>query len=241
MDVQKELHKSGESKAAKYRRLVVGDTGYLGLVRYELITLMSTWVPGALGLFLRSLLYPRMTCRCGKGVVFGTGVVLRHPHKITIGDQVVIDDNCVLDAKGEDNRGIDIGANVFFGRNTIVYCQDGDIQIGDGANIGTNCQIFSAKRVQIGRNVLVGAYSYFIGGGHRASRLDVPMVQQGRQASGIAIDDDVWIGAGVNILDGVKIGTGAIIGSGAVVNDNVEPFSIVAGVPAKKIGDRKQS
>jgi acetyltransferase-like isoleucine patch superfamily enzyme len=51
---------------------------------------------------------------------------LRHPHKI-IGDNVVIDDLCCLDAKGTDNRGITIGNGVFVGRNTILSCKNGDI------------------------------------------------------------------------------------------------------------------
>ena len=63
-------------------------------------------MPGALGLFLRSKLYPLMLGRVGRNVVFGVNVTLRHPHKIAIGDNVVIDDSCCLDAKGTDNTGI---------------------------------------------------------------------------------------------------------------------------------------
>ena len=55
----------------------------------------------------------------------------------------------------------------------------------------------------------------------------------------IIIEDNVWIGANAVILTGVKIGTGSIIAAGAVVDKNVEPYSIMAGVPAKKIGSRK--
>ena len=83
-------------------------------------------------------------------MVFGQHVVLRHPHKIRIGDNVVIDDNCLLDAKGESNDGITIGSGVFIGRNTIVSCKNGDITIGERANIGFNCEVFSASRVTIG-------------------------------------------------------------------------------------------
>ena len=73
--------------------------------------------------------------------------MLRHPHKIRIGDNVVIDDNCLIDAKGDANRGITIGSGVFVGRNTILSCKNGDIELGDGANVGFNCEIFSASRV----------------------------------------------------------------------------------------------
>lgn len=60
---------------------------------------------------------------------------------------------------------------------------------------------------------------------------------QQRQAK-IKIGDDVWVGANVTILKGVEIGQGAIIAAGSVVNKSVEPFSIVGGVPAKKIAER---
>ena len=108
-------------------------------------------VPGALGLVLRKMLYPRLLGACGRNVVFGQNVVLRHPHKIRIGDNVVIDDNCLLDAKGDRNGGIAIGDGVFVGRNSILSCKDGDITLDDGANIGFNCEIFSASHVRIGR------------------------------------------------------------------------------------------
>jgi maltose O-acetyltransferase len=55
----------------------------------------------------------------------------------------------------------------------------------------------------------------------------------------VIIEDDVWIGASVTILPGVKIGKGAILGAGAVVTKNVEPYTIVAGMPAKVIRNLK--
>ena len=127
-------------------------------------------MPGALGFALRKTLYPALLGACGRNVVFGQNVVLRHPHKIRIGDNVVIDDNCLLDAKGESNHGITIGSGVFIGRNTILSCKNGDIEIEDGANIGFNCELFSASRVRVGRDTLIAAYCYVIGGDHDFGR-----------------------------------------------------------------------
>jgi len=241
MDTQKELLRSRESKIKKYQRLFVGSTGYYDLIKYELVTLMTSWVPGAIGLFLRSMLYPAIFRKCGKNVMFGTNVVLRHTKKISIGDNTVIDDNCVLDAKGEENSGIFIGRDVFIGRNTILYCQNGDIYIDDHSNIGSNCQIFSAKFVKIGKKVLVGAYSYFVGGGHKFDRIDIPIIDQGREANGITIKDDVWVGAGVKVLDGITVNESSILGTGTVVTKDVPMYAIVGGIPAKLIKDRRET
>ena len=95
--------------AQKYAALVVGRPGLGALLKYELVVTLAQALPGALGLALRKTLYPLLLGSCGRNVVFGQNVVLRHPHKIHIGDNVVIDDNCLLDAKGETNRGIRIG------------------------------------------------------------------------------------------------------------------------------------
>jgi acetyltransferase-like isoleucine patch superfamily enzyme len=239
MDTQDALTGSGNSKLHKYQTLVVGEKGVWSLIKYELVTLFSSWIPGALGLLLRSKLYPVLLGSTGRGVVFGSNVVLRHPGKLRLKSNIVIDDNGVLDAKGSDNQGIDIGDNVFVGRNTIIYCQNGDIEIGDNANIGSNCQIFSAKKVQIGKNVLIAAYSYLVGGGHIYEDTDLPIIEQGRTAAGIIIGDNVWLGAGVTVLDGVTIGEGAIIAAGAVVTADVPAFAIAGGTPAKVIKLRK--
>lgn len=240
MDTQRKLTTKEATTLNKYQDLVIGKRGLWALVSYELISLLSTWVPGALGLLLRSKLYPFLMKSTGRGTVFGTSVILRHPGKMEIGNNVVMDDNSVLDAKGSDNKGIFIDDNVFIGRNTIVYCQNGDIEIGENSNIGSNCQIFSAAHVRIGRNVLIAAYAYLVGGGHNYDDTDVPIIQQGRSASGITVENDVWLGAGVKVLDGVTIGEGSIIAAGAVVTEDIPPFSIAGGIPAKVIKSRKQ-
>ena len=148
---QDQLFKAGGGARAKYSQLVVGKPGWAALLKHELVVLLAQAAPGALGLALRKWLYPWLLGSCGRNVVFGQNVVLRHPHKIRIGDRVVIDDNCLLDAKGEANTGITIGSGVFVGRNTILSCKNGDIELADEANIGFNCEIFSASRVRVGR------------------------------------------------------------------------------------------
>jgi acetyltransferase-like isoleucine patch superfamily enzyme len=171
-------------------------------------------------------------------VIFGQNVVLRHPHKIRIGDNVVIDDNCLLDAKGDTNGGITIGSGVFIGRNSILSCKNGDIAVADGANIGFNCELFSASRVSVGRDTLLAAYCYLIGGDHDFSNPDAAVIAQGRRSAGVEIGSGAWLGAGAKILDGVAIGDGAVIGAGAVVRDAVPAGAIAVGIPARVVGQR---
>jgi acetyltransferase-like isoleucine patch superfamily enzyme len=235
---QEQLFAPGKSSRAKYAELVVGRPGFGALLKYELIVTFSQSWPGALGLALRKALYPMLLGSCGRNVIFGQHVVLRHPHKIHIGSNVVIDDNCLVDAKGESNRGIRIGDGVFVGRNTILSCKNGDIELADAANLGFNCEVFSASRVTIGKGVLMAAYSYVIGGDHDFSDPSKPVLEQGRTSSGVAIGDGVWIGAGAKILDGLSVGDGAVIGAGAVVRENVPASAIAVGIPARVVGSR---
>lgn len=239
LDTQRSLTATESSSLKKYQQLVIGKTGIGMLIKYELITMFSTRIPGALGLLLRSKLYPFLLGKSGRNTVFGSDVVLRHPGKLKLNSDIVIDDNVVLDAKGENNTGIVIGNKVFIGRNSIVYCQNGDITIGNDANIGSNCQIFSAGRVTIGDSVLMAAYTYLIGGSHNYEDPDIPIIQQGRSATGITIEDNVWLGAAVKVLDGVTIGEGSIIAAGAVVTNDIPAYSIAGGIPAKVIKTRK--
>ena len=236
--VQEQLFAPGKSARTKYTELVIGRPGIGALLKYELVVTLAQPRAGALGLALRKALYPWLVGSCGRNVVFGQNVVLRHPHKIHIGSNVVVDDNCLIDAKGETNRGIRIGDGVFIGRNTILSCKNGDIELGDGANIGFNCEVFSASRVNIGRSVLMAAYGYVIGGDHDFSDPAKAVLAQPRTSAGVVIGDGVWMGAGAKILDGVEIGALAVIGAGAVVRENVPASAIAVGIPARVVASR---
>jgi len=235
---QEQLFDPKRSSRAKYADLIVGRSGLGSLLKYELVVTLAQSCPGALGLVLRKKLYPWLLGACGRNVVFGQNVVLRHPHKIFIGDNVVIDDNCLLDAKGRSNRGIRIGSGVFVGRNSILSCKNGDIDLADGANIGFNCEIFSASRVTVGANVLIAAYAYLIGGDHDFSDPSASVLTQTRNSAGIAIGGGAWIGAGAKILDGVSIGERAIVGAGEELRESVDAAVVAVGVPARVVSSR---
>lgn len=235
---QHQLFDAPGGARAKYSALVVGRPGWLALLKHEAVVMLSQHLPGAFGLAMRKWLYPALLGRCGRNVIFGQNVVLRHPHKIHIGDNVMIDDNCLLDAKGTSNTGITIGSGVFVGRNTILSCKNGNIALAAGANIGFNCEVFSASDVTIGANTLVAAYCYLIGGDHDMTDPEAPVIEQGRRSQGVHVGNGAWLGAGAKILDGVTIGDLAVVGAGAVVRVSVPAGAIAAGVPAKVIGQR---
>jgi acetyltransferase-like isoleucine patch superfamily enzyme len=227
-----------QSAREKYSALVIGQPGWAALLRYEFVQWMSQNVAGALGFALRKALFPHLLAACGRNVIFGQNVVLRHPHKIRIGDNVVVDDNCLIDAKGDGNRGVTIGSGVFIGRNTILSCKNGDIDLADGVNIGFNCEVFSASHVRIGADTLLAAYCYVIGGDHDFSDPTAPVLAQPRRSEGVTIGAGVWLGAGAKILDGVTIGDRAIVGAGAVVREVVPEGAIAVGIPARVVGQR---
>lgn len=222
------------SSYRKYRRIFIGRRGLWFFFKYEWIISWFSGLKGALGFFLRKVFYRKLLKRVGRGVVFGRNLTLRHPHKIEIGDNVFIDDYAVLDAKGDNNRGIRIGNNCFIGRNTVLSCKEGDIELDDWVSISNNCSLLSESRIVIGRHVIIAGHSYLVAGGsHNYDDPNIPIIFQDSDVKGgIVLEGDNWLGAGVQVLDGVTIGSGSIIGAGSTVYKGIEKNAIAVGVPA---------
>ncbi len=143
-------------------------------------------------------------------------------------------------------RRYSFGKNPYIGRTVYIWAKQ-SVKIGDNFYIGKFSQI--ECNVEIGDNVLIANRVAFVGRyDHNYLQIGVPV----RLASyirdpdytwkgldeKIIVSDDVWIGYGAIILSGVRIGQGSIIAAGSVVTGDVDPFSIYAGVPARKIKDR---
>ncbi len=234
------LKKSGSF--ASYCDIFVGQRSLLKFVKYELINNLFSGVKGAKGLFLRKIFFRRQFKQVGRNVVFGRNIVVRHPEKIEIGNDVFIDDNVVLDAKGADNRGIKIGNNSFIGRNTVLSCKEGNITIDDYVAVSQNCSFLSETEIYIGKYCLIAAHCCLVAGGnHNIEDVDVPICfQNSLTKGGIVLEGDNWLGAGVIVLDGVRLGFGAVAAAGAVVYKNIEPYAIAAGNPALVSKRRKK-
>lgn len=114
----------------------------------------------------------------------------------------------------------------------------GTVSIGNRCSINPYSVLYGAGGLVIGDCVRIAAHTIIVAAMHIFDRVDLPIMDQGSTATGIVIEDDVWVGANVCILDGIRVGTGAVIAAGAVVTKDVPSRSIVAGVPARRIGAR---
>lgn len=109
----------------------------------------------------------------------------------------------------------------------------GKLVVGDYTHVNPGCLIDYRGGIEIGSSVSISHRVMLITGGH-----DLGSSVFEESHAPIKIGDYVWIGAGAIVLKGVEIGEGAVVAAGAVVTKDVPPFTIVGGVPAKKIGDR---
>jgi acetyltransferase-like isoleucine patch superfamily enzyme len=220
--------------------MVVGKQGLLAWLWYELVILLFSIFPGVLGLGMRKVFYPTLFKKVGKGVVFGRNMVIRHPHKILIGDNVIIDDDTLIDAKGDENDGIVIGDYVTIGRFSSLVCKNADIQNGSQLNIGTNVKngVAKQRKIECGSRIDIGSSCHFSGGSYEYSQTDVLPSTQRQPTKGIVVEDLAWIGASVIVLDGVRIGTKSIVGAGAVVTHDIPANSVAFGVPAEVVKQR---
>lgn len=232
------------SALAKYQNVIIGNSSIPYLLYFELCAWLGK-VPGALGIFLRKVLWPRLFGSCGKGVMFAERIVLRHPKKIYLGDNVVLSEGCVLDARHDsEERALVLSDDVMLSVNVMISCKNGCVEIGDRTGLSAHTIIHATNNcpVKIGADVIIGPQSYIAGGGdYNHDRLDVPIREQGiRYDGGVTVQDNVWLGAKVTVLGGVTMGSGSIAGAGSVVTRSVPENSICVGTPAKVIKTRAQ-
>lgn len=177
------------------------------------------------------------------GIVFiGKRATIRHASHIRAEKGLTIGDGAYINALSKD--GITLGDNVSIGAGSIIECTGVIRELGEGIRIGShvgfaqNAFISVRGPVEIGDDCIFGPNVSLFSENHNFHDREVPIRLQGATRKGIKIGKDCWFGANSVVLDGVTVGDGCVIAAGAVVTKDVEPFSIVGGVPAKVIGRR---
>ncbi len=231
--IRHKLFNEKKSALRKYMDLVVGNVSLWKLLKYEILITFFGPIPGALGLLLRRVFYPCLFKDIGKGVVFGRSVIIRHADKIRLGNGVVIDDYCLIDARGAAEGGVVIDHDVIINRGVTIQSKVGSIRIGASTNVGASSCIVSMGGINIGEMVSIGGGCFISGGAFAIGRTDQYGREQEKYTQGpIRIDDKSRFGMRTVVLDGAHVGEGCIIGAGSVVIDSLPKYSVAAGSPA---------
>lgn len=155
-------------------------------------------------------------------------------------------------AKISENVVIEVssrGTNTHVGKGCVIddfvkikhVGGSGDIVLGDYVYLNSFTVIYSGNGVKIGNNTAIGPNCSIVPVNHKFQDRNKLISEQrfAESKGGVIIEEDVWIGAGVIILDGTHIKKGAVIGAGSLVNGVVEEYSINIGSPCKTVGHRK--
>ena len=192
-------------------------------------------VPTVAGVALRSLLYKSILHMEGVAAI-ESSVRMRFASNIHLGAGTYIDQGAYLHATP---GGIDIGAGSFVMHGAVLHVYNfrdlphAFIRIGHDSLIGEYNVLRGQGGITIGDRVYTAPLVQLLAVNHVYDDPTRPMVDQGITAQGIAVEDDVWIGAGAIITDGVRIGRGAVVAAGAVVTTDVPAHTVGGGVPAK--------
>lgn len=149
-------------------------------------------------------------------------------------------DNCFIAENtqlfAEPGRLISIASESFVAADCVLH---GPISIAQGVSINHHCSLDGGRHgIEIGKDCRLAPYCTLFAFNHGIA-LDKPIHQQAVNSKGIRLGCDVWLGARVGIVDGVTIGDHVVVGMGSVVTKDIPAYAIVAGSPAKIIGDRR--
>lgn len=183
----------------------------------EWFTFLLNVIPGNIGIFLRRIIYKLIFNNCGKKLTLDPNVKITGFKNIKLGDHVQVSINSSIHAHN-----------------------GGKIIIGDRFGMNTNSTIGAADggEIIIGNDVMIAQNVVIRASDHEFKDIHIPISQQGHSGGKIIIGNGCWIAANVVITANVEIGEHSIVAAGAVVTSNIEPYSIVGGVPAKLIRKR---
>jgi acetyltransferase-like isoleucine patch superfamily enzyme len=232
---------SGQSQLTYYLR---GQS--TSLPRYALEQTLFTLLgglPGIIGIGVRGLAYKLILHSKGMPII-EHGVRLAQPANLHLGRGVYIDYGVYLHACP---GGIRIGDGSFIMHGSVLHVFNFRDLPHAGITIGRKCFIGELNVIRgqggvvLGDHVYTGSLVQILAVNHVFDDPDVPIMEQGITAQGIVIEDDVWLASGVIVLDGVQIGRGSVVGAGAVVTEDLPPYSIAVGSPARVVRDRREA
>ncbi len=211
--------------------------GFGRYVLEQICFILFGWIPTFLGIAIRGIFY-RLILHIQGWAAIENGVRLRYASNIHLGNKVYLDQNVYLHACP---KGIDIGSNTIVMHGAVLHVYNfrglpnAGIKIGSDSLIGEYTVIRGQGGVTIGNRVYTSPFTQILAVNHVFDDPDRPFIEQGITAEGITVEDDVWLGAGAILTDGVRVGHHSIVAAGAVVTRDVEPFSVVGGIPARLI------
>lgn len=155
---------------------------------------------------------------------------------IKIGNNCIIERGVLL--KNQYGGSITIGNNCQISKGAQILTHGGDIIIGDNCTINPMTVIYGQGGLKIGNNVRIAALCAIIPSNHIYADTKIPIYLQGLSKKGITIGNDVWLGAGVKVLDGANIGEGCVVGANSVVTRSLPSYGVYIGTPAKLLKKR---
>ncbi|WP_296391250.1 acyltransferase [Williamsia sp.] len=172
----------------------------------------------------------------------GKKVRIRFRHRLTVGRDVAIGDHVEISALSRD--GVRIGDSCTIDRYTLIRGSGGPRRLGKGVElssrvaIGMSNFLHGGGGIYFGPDTMTGPGVQIYSEHHVMSDPDVAVIDQSEFEAPVRVEEGAVIGAQSLILGPVTIGRGAIVAAGSVVTSDVEPFSVVAGVPAKVVRAR---
>ena len=156
---------------------------------------------------------------------------------VHVGRRTIIEPNVVL--RSQYGGKIFVGEDCYLSVGAQLLTHGGDIKIGNNSTINPYSVIYGSGGVSIGNGVRIAAHCTIVPSNHRFDDPNEYIYKQGLSKRGIVIEDDVWLGSGVKVLDGVTIRRGCVIGANAVVTHSTDEYGVYVGIPAKKIKSRR--
>lgn len=179
---------------------------------------------------------------CGGRLLVGPRTKILFPRRLSVGRNCFLGGDSYINALAA--TGIRFGDDVRVREHAWIQATSSlthpgvGLVIGSGTYIGPRCLLGAGGGITIGARVTFGAGVHLLAENHEF-RDGARLIQdQGVTRAGITVEDDVWVGNQVIVLDGVHIGRGAVVGAGAVVTKDVPPMAIVVGNPARVAGHR---